>query len=241
MTGRATDTVAPVVPVRVLNAHFDGGQVALRARGAADIVVRDCTFGPVEPAVWLDNSDAPGLVPASLALERVRVIAGVSPVFRFQKTAAHVSLDGSIIAAPESGEATLVATDEPEALDWFGRDNLYGRIGVYLQPTDGRLDHASDAVKSFSAWADDSRAIREARSAATEGAVWTLDETDQTEALTRRDPTSAFSVEFGAGLENDDLVDRSRARFPRPSRNPPKPPIFDRHAGSWPACCSIPL
>src|SRR5205823_7941185 len=37
-------------PARVVASHFDGGQVALLARGPASLTINDATFGPAEPA-----------------------------------------------------------------------------------------------------------------------------------------------------------------------------------------------
>src|SRR5262249_44280155 len=117
-----------------------------------------------------DNAASNDLVPAHLSLRHASVIAGEEPVFRLSNTRARAVVEDSVIAAAGTGKATLVISDEPGALDWLGRENLYGRIGVFLQPM--HEENAVLRIASFTAWADSPGVIREIRSVATEAQVW---------------------------------------------------------------------
>jgi serine/threonine-protein kinase len=180
---------APAPTTRLAGCHLDGGQVGLRVSGPAAVALRSCTFGPAEPAVWLDNAAAPAPVPAELDLRLVTILAGPSAVFRFDGTAARVAVDESVVAPPGAGAATLVATDQPDRLDWFGRGNLYGRVGVYLQPAG---DARGAPIAAFAAWEGNSRLIRESRSESTDARVWAL--ADPAAALASPDPSPAFRL-----------------------------------------------
>src|SRR5262249_6726722 len=85
---RATPDGGRPAPVVVDASYFGGGQVGILAEGSADLVLRDCTFGMAEPAVWLDNAGAASDVPVALHLVHVSILAGTGPVFRFDRTEA---------------------------------------------------------------------------------------------------------------------------------------------------------
>ncbi len=180
----------PPEAVRVDACYFDGGQVGILAQGPTDVQLRDCTFGPAEPAVWFDNAESRSPIPARLLLRHVSILAGPTAVFRFSRTEGRVDIDDSVIAPPNQERATLVTTDEPSRLEWHGRDNLYGRIATYLQPTSDLT--GGSPILTFSEWADDPQGFREARSAATEEHVWEQNHPQQ--SLTQRDPTVAFQL-----------------------------------------------
>ncbi|MBX6316596.1 MAG: serine/threonine protein kinase, partial [Isosphaeraceae bacterium] len=167
-------------PVRIVDSHFDGGQVAVLARGPATVELRDCTIGPATPALWVEAA----AWPAQLRLQHVSIIAGEGAVFRFSRAAALVRVDDSVIASARYGEATLVATDEPDRLDWHGWGNLYGGITTYLLLTRGQADAAP--LRSFARWRDGTDEPREADSIAREGHLWA--ENDPIAALTALDP-----------------------------------------------------
>jgi serine/threonine-protein kinase len=139
-------------PVVVRECHFDGGQVALYAEGPAEVRVLDSTMGPAgaTPVFWFHNAGAPASVKADLDLEHVSILAGNGPIFRLERTTATIRLDDSIVAPPRDSEATLIATDDPDRLDWLGRGNLYARIGTYLLPT--RALPTWQAITEFDAW-----------------------------------------------------------------------------------------
>jgi serine/threonine-protein kinase len=182
------------VPSVVEECHFDGGQIALWARGPLDGIFRDCTFGPAAVTVWLDNAASPGPVPARLTLRHVSVLGGEGTVFRLTGTEAVVRLDDSVIAPFRGALGTLVAIDDPVRLDWLGRGNLYARIDTYLQPTTTTADQ--EPIRRFDAWAGNARHVREVDSTATLAAIW--QRPDPAAELARTNPTAAFALEPGA-------------------------------------------
>ncbi len=178
--------------------EFDGGQAGVIASGPVDIAVRDCTFGPA-PAdlatIWADNP-GPGVPPVDvrIVVAHASVLAGAGPVFRFAGAAPRVRVDESAFGPPTlaSPTATLVAIDAPDRLDWRGFDNVYGRIGVYLQPP--RSGSPRAPIRSFEAWADDPSTVREWGSIGPDRTPW--EERNPVEALASGapEPTRAFRM-----------------------------------------------
>ena len=186
---RAGADAARPTPARVVACHFDGGQAGIVARGPGSVDVVDSTFGPgPEPAVWLDNAGAPSVVAARLTLRHVSIMAGEGPALRFDRTAATVRVEDSVIAAARGEAATLVAADEPDRLDWYGRKNVYAGIDTYLRPT--RELASRPATRRFAEWSDDPAGPRESDSTERAGAVWA----DPSATATDRDPSSAFAL-----------------------------------------------
>ena len=172
--------------------HFDAGQVGVRAAGPADLLMRDCTLAASDPAVWLDNGRAGAAVAADLRLRHLSVLAGDAPVFRFEKTDARVWLDDSVIAAAGEVEATLVATDRPDALAWRGRGNLYARVGVYLLPTDAPLGR--EAVRDPLRWRETADGVRESGTVFEAQSVWDDPDPFQDLAEGPSNPARAFRL-----------------------------------------------
>lgn len=173
--------------------HFDGGQVGILAQGPADLVLRDCTLaGGGEPSVWLENANGASSFPAELHLRHVSLFAGEGPVFRFDGTAPRVWIDDSVISPTRDSEGTLVASDDPDGLEWRGRTNLYARIGTYLKPLGARAGR--EPIRSWSSWSDSLVAVRETGSAMTRGRIW--EESDPLQILVQQDdnPTRAFRL-----------------------------------------------
>jgi serine/threonine-protein kinase len=171
--------------------HFDGGQVALRAKGMLDAQIRDCTFGPSTLTFWLDNAGASPPVPGRLALRHASVVGGNGTVFRVNGSAASLRLDDSVVAPIRDAQVTLVATDDPGRLDWLGRGNLYSRIDTYLLPTKAGSSRAP--IRRFDAWAEEAGHRREFDSAATLASVWAR--SDPASDLARTDPSPAFQLD----------------------------------------------
>jgi serine/threonine-protein kinase len=176
--------------------HFDGGQVGVLAQGPADVVLRDCTMGGAEPAVWLDNGKARGTVPADLVLRHNSLLAGDGPLFRFDGTAARVRIDDSVIAPARDGTVTLVATDDPDRLDWRGRQNLYGKVRTFLQPTG--TQSSGKAIDSWAQWEEERDSLRESGSALAASRVW--QDADPTQALTRDEPNPTRAFQLAASI-----------------------------------------
>ena len=186
--------------------HFDGANVGILAQGPVEIQLRDCTLGGARPVIWLDNGKTPSAVPPELRLRHVSLMAGEGPVFRFEGPAPRVWVDDSVIAPAQGGEATLIAADDPDGLDWRGRGNLYGRIGVYLQPAAERPGR--DPVRKFADWAETASLTRETGSTATQDQVWS--ETDPEQALAQEglNPSRVFRLAAPPG--NPDVGARLR-------------------------------
>ncbi|MHC5543661.1 serine/threonine-protein kinase, partial [Singulisphaera rosea] len=127
-----------------------------------------------------------------LRLQYVSLIAGDGPILRFDGVAPRVRIDDSIIAPARDVDATLLAIDNPEGLDWRGRNNLYSRIGVFLQPTTSRPGH--HPVRTWESWVESSGRSRETGSSSTRTKVW--NELDPMQALAQDEwnPSRAFRL-----------------------------------------------
>jgi len=172
--------------------HFDGANVGVLAQGPVEIQLRDCTLGGDRPVVWLDNGRTPPGAPPELRLRHVSLMAGEGPVFRFEGPAPRVWVDDSVIAPAQGSEATLIAADDPDGLDWRGRGNLYGRIGVYLQPAAERP--LRDPVRKFADWAETASLTRETGSTATQDQVWSETNLEQVLAQEGLNPGRVFRL-----------------------------------------------
>ena len=172
--------------------HFDGANVGVLAQGPVEIQLRDCTLGGARPVVWLDNGKTPPGTSAELRLRHVSLMAGDGPVFRFEGPAPRVWVDDSVIAPAQGSEATLIAVDDPDGLDWRGRGNLYGRIGIYLQSAAERPVH--DPVRKFADWAETASLTRETGSTATQEQVWSETSPEQALAQESLNPSRVFRL-----------------------------------------------
>ena len=188
------DLTAPEVTARAAGCLIDGGLVGIRASGPVDLHLRDCEFATDGYAVWLDDPDNPGRFAASdLLIEDARIIAGSAPLFRVEDVNARVRLERSVVAPGGLVYATLAIADRPSALDWQGRDNLYGRFRAFLRPIGGLPEAADDAtIASYKAWADDPDLIRETRSESTAEPIWAA--SDPRSKLEGPEPSGAFEV-----------------------------------------------
>lgn len=180
--------------VAIEASHFEGGQVGVLASGPADLTLRDCTMAGTDPAVWFENGQAPSLVPVELRLQHMSIAAGEGPIFRFEGTAPRVRVDDSVLAPARDGEMTLVSTDDPGDFDWRGRGNLYGRVGVFLQPTGTRPPR--EPIRDWSTWQGEGplAVVREMDSVLSRARVW--EEADLTLAASRdpQNPIQAFRL-----------------------------------------------
>ena len=174
--------------------YFAGGQASVLATGPVDLSLRDCELGPA-PALmanfWCDNPDA-GAVATELRLLHVSALAGAGPVFRFAGTAPRVRVQDSVVGPPGSTPATLVVIDMPDRLDWWGEDNVYSRVGAYLQPALVGADRLP--IRTFDGWADDPGAFREAGSISDDASPWEDADPLASLAATPVDPARAFRL-----------------------------------------------
>jgi serine/threonine-protein kinase len=218
--------------------HFDGGQTAILAQGAADVVLRDCTLGPGEPSIWFENARSSIPVPGELRLMHSSILAGSAPVFRFDGSQTRVWVDDSAIASARRTSATLVAVDNPRNLTWHGRSNLYSRIGLFLTSTgaDGR----SEKIDQFSRWCETVNELRETGSQVWPDSVWESSDPIQSLLVQRDNPTRVFLLAsaiaaqtdvgarqgpFGSTLKNVHLAQRAGSQgeeFASPSARRPR-------------------
>ena len=150
--------------------HFDGGQIALRAEGPADITLKDCTLGPAATSIWYEGDVRRNPVAGELRLLHTSILAGNGPIFRF---------DGAQVRAsrrlrhrpsrPDAAAAPLQVAD-PRNLSWQGRYNLYGPISSYLATTPGSAERI--AITDFAAWEQTPTELRESASRVATNPVW---------------------------------------------------------------------
>jgi serine/threonine-protein kinase len=205
--------------------HFDGGQTAILAQGATEVVLRDCTLGPGEPAIWFDNARSSVPVSADLRLMHTSILAGSEPVFRLDGCQARIWVDECTIAPCGRTSATLVLVDNPRNLSWRGRSNLYSQIGVYM--TSDGAEGRGEKVDQFSRWCESQSELRETGSQVWPDSVW--DSADPLQALfaQRDNPTRVFLLApaitaqtdvgarqgpFGSSLKNVHLTQRASPR-----------------------------
>jgi serine/threonine-protein kinase len=192
-------------PAVLLDAcHFDGDQVGVLARGPVEVQLRDCTLGGLRPAVWVKGGKpvpGAGAGPApEIRLRHLSLLAAPGPVFRFEGLAPRVWIDDSVIAPgrdrdrdrDHDHEVTLIAADDPDALDWRGRGNLYGRIGSYLQP--GIPRPPRETIRTFADWAETPLIVRETGSAATQEDVWSEPDPEQALVQESLNPSRVFRL-----------------------------------------------
>ncbi|WP_435017259.1 protein kinase domain-containing protein [Tundrisphaera sp. TA3] len=196
--GAKSGTSGERVPTILADAcFFAGGQASILAMGPVDLNVRDCELGPAPSSLanfWCDNPDpgGAGSVAVDLRMLHVSVLAGAGPVFRFSGTSPRVRLLNSVVGPPGASPATLVTIDNPERLDWWGQDNVYARVGSYLQPAIVGADRLP--IRSFAGWADDPEVFREAGSLPADLHPWDDPDPMATLAGGPADPARAFRL-----------------------------------------------
>jgi eukaryotic-like serine/threonine-protein kinase len=202
--------------------HFDGGQVGVIADGPADIVLRDCTMGPGQPAIWLDNARSSVAVPADIRLIHSSIFAGDGPVFRFEGGPVRAWVDDCVISPTGRSPATLAMIDEPRNLLWRGRGNLYSQIENYL--VFFGKEQSRSPIANFATWEQGATEPREVGSRLSVSSVWDASEPLKSLALERENPTRAFLLNprlaadsdvgarqgpFGSNLKNAMLAQRT--------------------------------
>jgi serine/threonine protein kinase len=184
--------------VTVDSCHFDGGQSAIVIDGPVDLTLRDATIcGSRVATIVCTNSD-PAARPANLRLNHASVLLGPGPFLRASGVPPRVRLNDSVVAPPGDGEGVLVVADEPTRVAWQGRDNLYARIGAFLQSERPAAGFAT--IRSFDAWADDPSSVREAGSTLLPARPWAEADPALKLAGTADDPSQAFRLASTRGL-----------------------------------------
>lgn len=175
-------------PIRFESCHFDPGPVAFRGDGPIDLNLLDCTIAATESAFRIENASALASAVSTINLVHVSILIGESPVFDFRDANATVRIDDSVIAARGDASGTLIAIDDPAALDWFGRGNLYGRVRSFMQPTRS----GAAAIDRFENWRVAAHELRESGSIAVDDLVWRVP--NPRAALSQENPTRSFQI-----------------------------------------------
>ena len=195
---RDAQTADRPAPTVIQDSLFLGSQISLRLRGPADVQVKDCSFGLATTSFVLE-SDSNTAMPR-LSLSHASVLAGGGSAFKVLGPGASIRLNDSVVASPpRGGEVTLVSADQPDLLDWVGRDNLYGRIGIFLQTAAGTLN--SPPVRTLKAWQADLAGVNEVDSTQVSSPLWLQD--DPVAILSRPDPSPAFQLDPSELLASD--------------------------------------
>ncbi len=188
--GRSWTERPPAVVVDA--SHFDGDQIGLRASGAVDVVLRDCTMGPGVPSFLLGDSARPTNSPVELRLMHSSILVGETEVFRIKGGPARVWADDCVIARSGARSGTLVAVPDERELIWRGRSNLYGGIGEFLRV--GGADKGVD----FARWSD-AASLRETGGRAVSASPWAAAEPAVTLKKYRENPSRAFQLAAAGG------------------------------------------
>jgi serine/threonine-protein kinase len=181
-------------PVTLESCVFDRGSAALWVQGRGDVLIRDSLFAPAAPAFRFEGppTATEDAATVHLDLRHVSLQCETGPVFRIGgAVTVSIRLEDSVIAAIGDARTTLILADRPERVDWTGRGNLYGRIERFLQATGdaGGLE----AVREFSAWAEDGEQVRERLSELSPRPVWTA--AGPGRGRDDADPTHAFALD----------------------------------------------
>jgi eukaryotic-like serine/threonine-protein kinase len=173
--------------------HFDGGQTAILATGPADLALRDCTMGPGQPSIWLNNPGSSSPVFAELRLSHSSIMTGSDPVFRFDGTQVRVWVDDCVVAPVGRSNTTLVMIDNPRHLNWRGRSNLYSRIEVFQACSAGA--DRQEPIVDFSRWIETHADRRESGSRMVSASIWDAADPSAALATESDNPTRAFQLD----------------------------------------------
>jgi serine/threonine-protein kinase len=181
--------------------HFDGGQTAILAEGSVDLGLRDCTMGPGQPSIWIDNRRSNAPVAAELRLSHTSVLAGSEPVFRFDGSQVRVWIDDSVIAPGGKAAANLVLIDNPRDLTWRGRSNLYGKIGVFLSFS--AADERLEPIIEFPRWKETATEVRETGSVVATTPIWDAPDPALAQSMETDNPTRVFLLSPSTASKSD--------------------------------------
>jgi serine/threonine-protein kinase len=178
-------------PTRLDACLFAGSVPSVRVEGDADLVGRDLGFGLATPAVTVVGDDLGDPPRVRLHLSHASILMADGPAFRLGRAAVSLRLDDSIVAPAPGRTGGLIAAADPSLLDWLGRGNLYGRLDPFLDPPADST--GVGPIRSFAAWEEDARRVRELDSVATVGPTWASP--DPSSLLSGLEPGTAFLVD----------------------------------------------
>ncbi|MDX2039001.1 MAG: protein kinase [Isosphaeraceae bacterium] len=212
------DADAANASVMIDASHIDVGLTAAITEGPAILALRDTTVAPPTSGPTFEIRSRTGEEAATIQLRHVSLIAGGGPVFAYAGEAPRLRVDHSVIAASGSNSAVLLETDDPARVDWLGSNNLYGRVGVFVQTRrDG--GGGKPAILDFASWSDDPTVPREVGSSSIATQPWAA--ADPATALSGETTDAARFFRLGAVPAADSGLGSRRSPsgpIPRASR-----------------------
>jgi hypothetical protein len=101
-------------------------------------------------------------------MDHLSVMAtGWTPMFELNNSIPRIRVQNSIFAPRPGGQISLVSCRSPKQLDWFGRNNVYGEVTVFLETV-----RFSEEILEFPAWRESGGVTREQNSMATSLSVF---------------------------------------------------------------------
>ena len=163
------------------------GRPGSSPKGPADILVRDCTFGPASPAIWIDNGQAARPVPVDVRLRHSTLMAGAGPVFEFEGSLARFLVDDCVVAPAGTGPPDAGRHRQPPEPD----------MAWTLQPLcqDARLSRddeqveGAEVIDDFGRWKESPTEVREVGSVLASTSVWRSAHALQDLLLDQENPT----------------------------------------------------
>ncbi len=162
------DDVIGWCPTRIETCQFSGSRLMVRATGPLDLNLSNSAKIGSEPVVWVDQSENNEEWPCHLQLDHLSVMAtGWTPMFELGNSIPRIRVQNSIFAPRPGGQISLVSCRSPKNLDWFGRNNVYGEVTVFLETV-----RFNQEILEFPAWRESGGVTREQNSMATSLSVF---------------------------------------------------------------------
>ncbi|MFM7317452.1 MAG: serine/threonine protein kinase, partial [bacterium] len=164
----AKDEILGWCPTRIETCQFIGARLLLRASGPLDLSLANSAKIGSEPVVWVDQSENNEEWPCQIQMEHLSVMAtGWTPMFELGNSIPRIRVQNSLFAPRPGGQISLVSCRTPKSLDWFGRNNVYGEVTVFLETV-----RFSEEILEFPAWRESGGVTREQNSMATSLSVF---------------------------------------------------------------------
>jgi serine/threonine-protein kinase len=164
----AKDEVIGWCPTRVETCQFFGARLMVRASGPVDLSLSNSAKIGSEPVVWVDQPENNEEWPCQIQMDHLSVMAtGWTPMFELNNSIPRIRVQNSIFAPRPGGQISLVSCRSPKQLDWFGRNNVYGEVTVFLETV-----RFSEEILEFPAWRESGGVTREQNSMATSLSVF---------------------------------------------------------------------
>lgn len=162
------DDMSVWCPTRIETCQFIGSRLLLRASGPLDLSLLNSAKIGSEPVVWVDQTENNEEWPCQIQMEHLSVMAtGWTPMFELGNSIPRIRVQNSLFAPRPGGQISLVSCRTPKTLDWFGRNNVYGEVTVFLETV-----RFSEEILEFPTWRESGGVTREQNSMATSLSVF---------------------------------------------------------------------